>query len=89
MTSARVSQSATLLADGRVLIAGGSDGSASLASGELFDPKTGRFAVTGSMASARMFHTATLLAGGRVLIAGGWDNFHFVASAELYDPKSG
>jgi hypothetical protein len=69
-----------------VLIAGGSaDFSDVGASAELYDPSTGVFTATGSMAEARSQHTATLLPSGRVLIAGGFN----VATAELYDPSSG
>jgi WD40 repeat protein len=94
MLAAREMQTATLLQDGRVLIAGGRSGyqSPSLASAEIFDPKTGVFSATGSMSTARSFHTATLLADGRVLIAGGQDASDpptDLASAELYDPKTG
>jgi serine/threonine protein kinase len=92
MASARSSQTATLLADGRVLIAGGLDFSSRtvFATAELFSPKTGTFSSIGSMSTARDGHTATLLSDGRVLIAGGWATGSKIsASAELYDPKTG
>jgi hypothetical protein len=93
MTVARGSQTASLLPDGRILIAGGSNRDNDLASAELYDTKTGAFAATGSMTTGRSGHSATALPGGLVLIAGGGDyaggttNYH--ASAELYDTKSG
>jgi WD40 repeat protein len=87
MSSVRYDHTATLLASGKVLIAGGdADNHGRIwASAELYDPGTGSFKPTGSMSSVRFLHTATLLGSGKVLISGGQqvagDNW---ASAELY-----
>jgi hypothetical protein len=89
MGSARRGHTATLLPDGKVLIAGGygsEDVSAryygELSSAELFDPASGRFIPTGSMGSVAGYHTATLLRNGKVLVVRG-------KSAERYDPSAG
>jgi hypothetical protein len=81
MTEAREGHTATLLPNGKGLIAWGRDTS-DLASAELYDPATGTFTPTGNMTTGRANHRATLLADGKVLIAGG-------ASAELYDRSTG
>ena len=91
MATARERHTATLLADGRVLIAGGTTSagtadSSPTATVEVYDPSTGSFSVTGSMAEARTFHTATLLPSGQVLVAGGGDEN---STAEVYDPAIG
>ncbi len=70
MTAARTNHTATLLADGRVLVAGGY-GSDFLSSAELYDHASGTFVTTGMMTTARSDHAATLLANGKVLITGG------------------
>jgi hypothetical protein len=89
MSIPRWGHSATLLPNGKVLIAGGSNqdppGIHAVASAELYDPAMGTFAPTGSLITARNGHSATLLPNGKVLIAGGSGD----ASAELYDPSTG
>ena len=74
------------LADGRVLVAGGSDAVGARADAEIFDPVDGAFGFAGTMAAAREAATAALLADGRVLVAGGADFFDEGAwrSAEAY-----
>jgi hypothetical protein len=92
MAEAREWHTATLLQDGRVLIAGGDENDVLLSSAELYDPATGTFSPTGSMSAARRVHTATLLPDGRVLMAGGtdrWGTGVALITADLYDPGTG
>jgi hypothetical protein len=93
MTVARQEYTATLLADGRVLVAGGCGAFdldencvKVLTSAELYNPATGTWSATGSMVVGRVGHTATRLLDGRVLVAGGDSSG---TSAELYEPTTG
>jgi hypothetical protein len=93
MNSIRVSPTANLLQDGKVvLVAGGKDASGNgAATAELFDSTAGTFKpTTGSMQTARVYHTGTLLADGTVLLTGGLDaTGNPTATAELFDPATG
>ena len=90
MTLNRGGHTATLLSDGRVLVAGGSDRSfySPVPTTELYDPATNNWSDGARMATARASHTATLLADGRVLVTGGVSARSPAASAELYDPAT-
>jgi hypothetical protein len=102
MTVARFQHTATLLPNGKVLIAGGqfTDPMGEMGliydtgAADLYDPAAGTFTATGGMNAARFGHTATLLLSGKVLVAGGTDrkdghSMQDVVSAELYNPAAG
>jgi hypothetical protein len=70
-----------------VLVAGGTNGTGALASGETYDPRSGEWEFTGSLHVTRYAHTATPLKDGTVLVAGGYSSdFSKLDSAELYIP---
>jgi hypothetical protein len=87
MSGPRFVHTATMLATGKVLLAGGMSApfDSELASAELYDPATGSFSPTGSMTMVRTYLAATLLQSGQVLIAGG-DRGDGIAWPELYTP---
>ncbi len=86
MTMARGSATATLLPNGKVLIAGGFDGSTTTTNGtELYDPATNTLSAGPPLRHARGEATATLLPNGKVLVAGGNDGTNPLMSTELYD----
>jgi Galactose oxidase, central domain/Kelch motif len=99
MAQRRFAHTATLLDDGRVLIAGGLAANGEyLSSAEIYDPATGKFAPTGGMATPRGGHIAIRLPDGGVLVAGGsagrrFENGRWLgnlqSSAEIYDPSKG
>lgn len=84
---------ATLLPDGRVLVAGGvidgADSSAVSGAAQLYDPTDGSWTATGNLREGRAGHTATLLLDGSVLVAGGFAMNGSPTAAELYDPQTG
>ncbi len=92
MTTPRTGHTATLLPDGKVLIAGG--GSATV---ELYDPSTGTFTPTAALTASKFIGSATLLPDGRVLLIEAFrmltdpsdKMFHYTRNAELYDPSTG
>jgi N-acetylneuraminic acid mutarotase len=90
MRAAREQQSATLLPDGDVLVAGGmnegggSGAATTYSSAELYNPVFGTWKSTSRMNEARAGQAAALLRGGWVLVAGGGK-----ATAEVYEPNSG
>jgi Kelch motif/Galactose oxidase, central domain len=87
MNVARVRAAAAPLPDGRVLVAGGNNGSTRLSSAEVFNPATGAFTTVNDMDGDRARAAAAPLPDGRVLIAGGTQAAP-VASAEVFNPAT-
>ncbi|HUB98964.1 MAG TPA: kelch repeat-containing protein [Solirubrobacterales bacterium] len=90
MAVSRMDPAAAPLPDGRVLVVGGQiwgGGGTPLASAEIYDPETGEFSATDSMAVARFGAMAAPLPDGRILVAGGYGE-GTLSSAEIYDPES-
>jgi WD40 repeat protein len=90
MNEPRNGHPATLLPNGKVLLAGGWNQQGRTATAELYDPQSGTFEYAGSLMAPRQGLTATLLKNGQVLIAGG-DSARNTPqlTAELYDPATG
>ena len=89
LSVARAGHTATLLADGRVLLVGGNDDYPGERTIELYDPAAGRWRPAAPLAEARSHHTATLLRDGQALVVGGDSHagqYHYRADAERYDP---
>lgn len=98
MQEARSYHSASLLPDGKVLVAGGliwdfdTNAFVGRDTSEVFDPSTGQFTLSGPMMTARYRHASASLGGGRILVAGGTkgENYpnDFLDSAEIYTSDS-
>ena len=95
MSTPREGHTATILRDGRVLVAGGSpNGIQATDSAEIYDPAAGTFSRTGHLHQPRVAHVAALLGSGNVLIAGGGrggmpGGYISYDTAEEYDPNRG
>lgn len=75
MSVERDCHTATLLPDGKVLIAGGRrDSQLPTTIAEICDPASGTFSPTAALQTARAYHTATLLGNGQVLVTGGYSD---------------
>ena len=81
LSTARAFHTATLLPNGKLLVAGGNNDGGYLSSAELYESATGTWTATGTMITARKYHTGTLLPNGKVLLVG--------TSAQLYNPVTG
>jgi hypothetical protein len=92
LADARDAHTAVPLADGRVLVVGGfgGEGQPPLATAEIFDPTSGVWSTTGSLALGRGGHAAALLGDGRVLVVGGWTGpSTYTDTTEIFDPATG
>ncbi len=101
MPTARQGQTATVLASGKVLIAGGASDCTTVidpstetfyctyvSTAALYDPAGNTWSAAGSLDTGRLYHTATLLASGKVLVTGGRNGNGAIATSELYDPAT-
>ena len=89
MNNARAWHTASVLQNGKVLVAGGYTGFYYLNSTELYDPSLGTWTATVNMITARARHTASVLMNGNVLVTGGYSVSGLANTTELYDLTTG
>jgi uncharacterized delta-60 repeat protein len=91
MSSPPQNATATLLPNGKVLVAGGVYGGGYLANAQLYDPASGTWTATANLTTARSEHTATMLPNGKVLVVGGVNSStgQSILTTELFDPATG
>jgi len=82
--NSRNQHTATLLPNGKVLVAGGNISGVGSVLAELYDPAEGTWSAAPSLATARAAHTATLLSNGKLLLVGGFSTSAPTATAEIY-----
>jgi hypothetical protein len=88
LLNARSNHTATLLTDGRILIAGGKNGTTAQAHSEIYTYALGSFESSSNLNTGRYQHTATLLPTGQLVIIGGKSGTGAVQRSELYDPTN-
>ncbi|CAF4650496.1 unnamed protein product [Rotaria socialis] len=88
MNGARYRHTVAVLANGKVLVTGGRNGSYALNTAELCDPETEIWITTSSVNHERYVHTASMVASGEVLVTGGWNASYALNSVELYDASA-
>ena len=92
MNSPRMNHTATLLSNGKVLVTGGTNGTATVASAEIYDPVADTWKTVASMSTARQLQKAQLLQNGDVIVVGGLNDSSSavfgVSTAEVYDPTA-
>ncbi len=91
-SATQLNTSSNATTSGKVLVAGGIDGTSTLTTAQLYSPTEGTWIAAGNLNTGRYAHTATLLAGsadGKVLLAGGVSGSTTLATAAIYNPASG
>jgi len=99
MSTIRINHTATLLPNGKVLVAGGTSSVSpystpalsGINSAEIYNPASGTWTLTGNLGAARTDHTATLLPNGNVLVTGGVNGnaLNVLSSSEIFDSSTG
>ncbi len=87
LSAARSDHGATALADGRILVTGGNQGTTLLRSTEIYDPSVDRWTLAAPMPRGRTQFSIATLPDGRVMVAGGFrEDGRLTITTLLYDP---
>ena len=84
MNNARNGHTASVLSNGYVLVAGGSNSHGYLNTSELYNPLTDVWTLTGQFNDGREDHTASVLSNGQILIVGGYNLNGAMVDVNLY-----